>query len=137
MLAGELPWDKPVFECPDFVSWVKSSGYQRSPWCKIENSALSLMRHILAYEPAQRFTIRQIKTSTWFTQMVNSKPFQPRNPLGNIGGDMAFLSQPTYFYGNDSTNTPSALGICFGSEHFRNGQIFCPERDKIYNVPII
>lgn len=43
--------------------------------------------------------------------MVNSKPFQPVNPVGNNGGDMAFLSQPTYFYGNDSTNTPSALGI--------------------------
>lgn len=109
MLAGELPWDKPVFECHDFVSWIKTNSYSKSPWCKIENSALSLMRNVLTFDPTQRFTIRQIKTSTWFTRMVNSKPFHPVNPLGQSGGDMAFLSQPTYFYGNNS-NEPSALG---------------------------
>lgn len=125
MLAGELPWDKPVFECPDFVSWVKNNSYQRSPWCKIENSALSLMRNILTYDPMQRFTIRQIKTSTWFTQMVNSKPFQPLNPLSNNGGDMAFLSQPTYFYGNDSTNTLSALGPMAAELEVTDSQVNC------------
>lgn len=109
MLAGELPWDKPVFECHDFVSWIKNNSYQKSPWCKIENSALSLMRNILTYDPQQRFTMRQIKTSTWYTRMVKNIPFQPVNTLGQTGGDMAFLSQPTLFYGNDP-NTPNSHG---------------------------
>ena len=60
MLAGELPWDKPIFECTDFVQWIKNNSYQKTPWCKIENSALSLIRNILTYDPAQRFTIKQI-----------------------------------------------------------------------------
>lgn len=105
MLAGELPWDKPVFECNDFVAWIKNNSYARSPWCKIENSALSLMRNILTYDPLTRFTIRQIKTSAWFTRKIS----MPANPLGRTGGEMGFLSQPTYFYGNNS-NQPNALG---------------------------
>lgn len=44
MLAGELPWDKPIFDCVDFVSWVKNNSLQRTPWCKIENTALSLIK---------------------------------------------------------------------------------------------
>lgn len=108
MLAGELPWDKPVFECNDFVSWIKNNSYAKTPWCKIENSALSLMRNILTYDPLTRFTVRQIKASTWFTKMVNSKPFMPINPIGHAGGDMGFLSQPTYFYGKNAE--PNAMG---------------------------
>ena len=108
MLAGELPWDKPVFECNDFVAWIKNNSYARSPWCKIENSALSLMRNILTYDPLTRFTIRQIKSSAWFTRKVT----MPMNPLGRTGGDMGFLSQPTYFYGNNP-NQPNALGNIF------------------------
>lgn len=125
MLAGELPWDKPVIECPDFVAWIKNNSYQKTPWCKIENSALSLMRNILTYDPLQRFTIRQIKSCTWFTRMVKNKPFQPVNALGQSGGDMAFLSQPTYFYGNDSTNTPSALGPMCSELEVTDSQANC------------
>ena len=82
MLAGELPWDKPVYECPDFFLWIKHNSYQKTPWSKIENSALSLMKNILNYEPSQRFTIRQIKTSAWFTRAIKTLPYERANILG-------------------------------------------------------
>jgi serine/threonine-protein kinase CHEK1 len=66
MLAGELPWDKPVLDCNDFLCWIKDTSYQRSPWYKLEMDCLSLLKNILKYEPRARFNIQQIKTSTWF-----------------------------------------------------------------------
>ena len=97
MLAGELPWDKPVFDCDDFVSWIKYNNYQKTPWCKIENTALSLLRNMLTYEPAQRFTIRQIKSSAWYVKTY-------KQPLYEYSNNGAFLSQPTYVFMNDSSS---------------------------------
>lgn len=118
MLAGELPWDKPIFECADFVSWIKNNSYQRTPWCKIENTALSLIRNILTYDPSQRFTIKQIKSSTWFT-----KP--PRNVHASNSMNIdSFLSQPTYYYINDETNSNNLVPMAAELE-FTDSQQNC------------
>ena len=108
MLAGELPWDKPVYECGEFVAWIKSNNYQKTPWCKIENTALSLLKNILIFEPSQRFTIRQIRSSAWFTKIHKSLAYESINLRNTDSGDK-FLSQPTYFYINE-TNKSNTLG---------------------------
>ena len=100
MLAGELPWDKPVFECEDFISWVKYNNYQKTPWCKIENTALSLLHNMLMFEPAQRFTVRQIKSSAWFVKTYKQPAYESFNQ--NNG---AFLSQPNYVFMQDSASS--------------------------------
>ncbi len=94
-----------MFECPDFVSWIKNNSYQKSPWCKIENSALSLIRNILKYDPSQRLTIRQIKSSQWFVR-VHKTPFETmaHNPTDISDESMPFLSQPIHFYFNEPSN---------------------------------
>ncbi|CAF0839438.1 unnamed protein product [Brachionus calyciflorus] len=106
MLAGELPWDKPVADCYDFVAWVKNN-YQKSPWCKIENTALSLIRNILSYEPSQRFTIKQVKSSTWYTKTYKTN--KTYEPIGFSQNSMAFLSQPTHFYLNSNQTNGSVV----------------------------
>lgn len=91
MLAGELPWDKPVMENRDFFNWVENDCYQRTPWCKLDNSVLALLRKMLAINPAERFTIKQIKASAWYTRKsVYEKSFSQNNT--------GYLSQPTYCY---------------------------------------
>lgn len=116
MLAGELPWDKPVMDCIDFVSWVRDNNYQKSPWCKIENTALSLLRNILIYEPSQRFSIRQIKQSTWFVKAHKTPTYdQLSNHHAGLnsadnGGDSGFLSQPTYFYLSNNNSSGNVTG---------------------------
>ena len=112
MLAGELPWDKPIFECADFVSWIKNNSYQKTPWCKLENSALSLIRNILTYDPAQRFTIKQIQQSSWFAKPNRNTHY---NTVGTNNTD--FLSQPSFCFINEANNsgsiTPMAAEIEF------------------------
>ena len=101
MLAGELPWDKPIAECADFVSWVKNN-YQKTPWCKIENTALSLMRNILNFDPVERFSIKQIKSSAWFMRTYKNSTYEPTSLNENDSNGWGFLSQPAYIYFNDS-----------------------------------
>jgi serine/threonine-protein kinase Chk1 len=107
MLAGELPWDKPILECGDYVSWVKNN-YQKTPWCKIENTALSLMRNILNFDPSERFTIKQIKASTWFVRTFKNSPYgQTVSSLNENDNSYGFLSQPAYIYFNESSSSTS------------------------------
>ena len=92
MLAGELPWDKPVLENRDFYNWVQNDCYQRTPWCKLDNSVLALLRKMLAIDPVERLTIKQVKSSVWFTRKsLYETTFSQNNNTG-------YLSQPTYCY---------------------------------------
>lgn len=91
MLAGELPWDKPVIENRDFYNWMQNDYYQRTPWCKLDNSVLALLRKLLAIDPSQRFTIKQIKSSAWFSRKSVYETNFSQNVL-NAG----YLSQPIY-----------------------------------------
>lgn len=105
MLAGELPWDKPVPDCNDFVAWVHNN-YQKSPWCKIENTALSLIRNILCYEPESRFSIKQVKASTWYTRTYKVRAPEPASFSQN---SFSFLSQPTHIYLKSGSSTNSLI----------------------------
>lgn len=78
LLAGELPWDEPTFSCPEYTSWKDKDVnlFTTSPWTKIDNLALSLLRKVLTTVPRYRATIAQIKGHQWFN----------KNFFKNIGG---------------------------------------------------
>ncbi|KAG8227277.1 hypothetical protein J437_LFUL012191 [Ladona fulva] len=65
MLAGELPWDKPTSDCSEFRDW-KAGKYTQSPWSKLDNMALSLVRRMLVPHPSSRFTLTQIWNHRWY-----------------------------------------------------------------------
>ncbi|KAL7647145.1 UNVERIFIED_CONTAM: hypothetical protein RMT77_002403 [Armadillidium vulgare] len=70
LLAGELPWDEPTFSCPEFLSWKdKDSNFiSESPWKKIDNLALSLLRKVLNTVPRYRANISAIKSHSWLVK---------------------------------------------------------------------
>ncbi|XP_062506521.1 serine/threonine-protein kinase Chk1-like isoform X2 [Corticium candelabrum] len=68
MLAGELPWNRPDEECKEFCDYCTKKSLNLSPWNKISNWPLSLLRRILQRVPGDRFTIQQIKRHRWFTK---------------------------------------------------------------------
>ena len=67
LLAGELPWDKPTYDCKEYVSW-KDCKITMSPWCKIDNLALSLLRKILVENTTRRATVEVIRNHQWFNK---------------------------------------------------------------------
>jgi prenyltransferase beta subunit len=48
------------------MAW-KDGKFTQSPWSKLDNMALSLLRKILAPLPSSRSTIEQIKTHRWLS----------------------------------------------------------------------
>lgn len=70
LMAGELPWDEPTFSCPEYTSWKDKDCrlFTTSPWTKIDNLALSLLRKVLNTVPRHRATIPQITGHQWFTK---------------------------------------------------------------------
>ncbi|XP_064471226.1 serine/threonine-protein kinase Chk1-like isoform X2 [Ornithodoros turicata] len=68
LLAGELPWDQPSPVCEQF-RWWKECKITESPWSKLDNLALSLLRKILAPHPTRRYTLEQIKCHKWIQKV--------------------------------------------------------------------
>lgn len=83
LLGGELPWDKPAASCPEYKGW-KDCKITVSPWSKLDNVVLSLIRKVLMPNPTKRYTIEQIKNHQWMR-----KHLKPKNAdckwLGSIG----------------------------------------------------
>jgi len=64
MLTGELPWDKPTSDQPEYMIW-KDQHLDNNPWNKIDHLPQSLLRKILMPHPSRRFKIEQIKNHVW------------------------------------------------------------------------
>uniref|UniRef100_A0A1Y1ND55 non-specific serine/threonine protein kinase n=1 Tax=Photinus pyralis TaxID=7054 RepID=A0A1Y1ND55_PHOPY len=92
MVAGELPWDQPTMDCIEYGHWINDQYLLITPWSKIENTLLSLVRKILSLNPKKRLSTELILRHPWLT-----KKFVAKDPqLQSANGDypcMA-LSQP-------------------------------------------
>ncbi|XP_076240707.1 serine/threonine-protein kinase grp [Calliopsis andreniformis] len=66
LLAGELPWDQSLAECPEYRAWIEGKYMSLTPWKKLDNSALSFIKNILTHSPSSRYTIQDIKQHRWF-----------------------------------------------------------------------
>merc|ERR1712142_41019 len=75
MLAGELPWDAPCDTNREFADWNDHKVFL-SPWSKLDNVVLSLIRNILIDEPGDRYDIKQIKKHRWMLIDLNSRKWQ-------------------------------------------------------------
>ncbi|XP_064398553.1 serine/threonine-protein kinase Chk1-like [Halichondria panicea] len=64
LLAGELPWDVPSSECPEYKEW-KEENYFFSPWNKISNEPLALLKKMLRHSPSKRCTVEKIRSNIW------------------------------------------------------------------------
>ncbi|XP_046663642.1 serine/threonine-protein kinase grp [Homalodisca vitripennis] len=68
MLAGELPWEKPMALCVEYTKWKSNDYMSESPWKKMDNLAISLLRRILNPIPSARLSIAKIKQHRWYTK---------------------------------------------------------------------
>lgn len=66
LLSGELPWDQSLAECPEYIAWRNGKYMSLTPWKKLDNSSLSLIKKILVHSPSARYTIQDIKNHRWF-----------------------------------------------------------------------
>lgn len=66
MLAGELPWDQPSTNCPEYVKWKDNDKWTTmTPWSKLDTLVISLLRKVLAPNPSSRPTLDKIMDHKW------------------------------------------------------------------------
>lgn len=78
LLAGELPWDSPTSDCSEYREWCYQN-YFFSPWTKISNEPLALLKKILRQAPSKRHTVESIKKHLWYRKsypVVTQSPSQ-------------------------------------------------------------
>ncbi|XP_014211812.1 serine/threonine-protein kinase grp [Copidosoma floridanum] len=66
LLAGELPWDQACMSCLEYVAWKDYKYEQLTPWKKLDEQSLSLIRKILNHIPSSRYTLFDIKGHIWY-----------------------------------------------------------------------
>jgi len=67
----ELPWDIPSDNDVDYKLWKTTDYANHSPWNKLDNLALSLVRKILTPTPFKRYDILKIQSHHWFKKSEN------------------------------------------------------------------
>nr|CAH7748437.1 unnamed protein product [Callosobruchus chinensis] len=65
MLTGELPWSEPTDSNEEFVKWKTDVYLCETPWSKLGNTALSLVKQMLNVDPKKRLTLDQILKHPW------------------------------------------------------------------------
>ncbi|CAF3489055.1 unnamed protein product [Rotaria sp. Silwood1] len=68
MLTGELPWDQPSYQNPEYKRWLDRD-YYHNPWKKIDNMILNLLRRILIHDPGQRAKVNDIQSHRWISKV--------------------------------------------------------------------
>ncbi|EFA12969.1 serine/threonine-protein kinase grp [Tribolium castaneum] len=110
MLTGELPWSDTFSE--EFVNYKNDNYITVTPWSKLGNATLSLIRKILAIEPNKRLTIQEILKHPWMkynfddqkTDVVDDSNLNPVKRFNSMmetetrvhrTNPIVILSQPT------------------------------------------
>jgi hypothetical protein len=83
----------PSSDCPEYVAWKDNKNTQ-SPWSKIDNMSLSLLRKTLAPLPSNRINIEHIKKHRWMLRVHSSG-----NYTQLLNFFLSFLSMCTMYEG--------------------------------------
>lgn len=78
MLAGELPWDQPNTDCPEYIAWKDKKWHTLMPWRKLDTLALSLIQRMLLPLPRSRAKLHEIQSHRWVQKKFS------RNLVGMI-----------------------------------------------------
>lgn len=85
LLVGNTPWDEPTMHSEEFKEYVETDGRTTDElWEKLPTEIVSLLRGMLKLDPAQRFTLDEIRTHPWFTRKnpYLSSSGRNANPVG-------------------------------------------------------
>lgn len=81
LLVGNTPWDEPTMRSEEFKEYVETDGHTTDElWEQLPTEIVSLLRGMLKLDPAERFTLDEIRTHPWFTR---------RNPYLTSSGKSA------------------------------------------------
>jgi serine/threonine-protein kinase Chk1 len=85
LLVGNTPWDEPTMRSEEFKEYVETGGHTTDElWDQLPPEITSLLRGMLTLDPAERFTLDDIRTHPWFAKKnpYLSSSGRSANPVG-------------------------------------------------------
>jgi serine/threonine-protein kinase Chk1 len=85
LLVGNTPWDEPTMRSEEFKEYVETGGHTTDElWEQLPAEIVSLLRGMLKLDPAERFTLDEVRTHPWFTRKnpYLSASGRSANPVG-------------------------------------------------------
>ena len=69
LLVGNTPWDEPTSASWEFEAFVRGKGRSEDGlWQQAAPATLSLLRGMMRVDPAERWTLREVRQHPWFTR---------------------------------------------------------------------
>jgi len=70
LLVGNTPWDEPTLGSDEFKEYVETEGHTTDElWQNLPPEIVSLLRGMLKVDPAERFTLDEVRRHPWTTRM--------------------------------------------------------------------
>lgn len=141
MLAGELPWERPSLECREFAAWARGE-FIHSPWTKLGNRLLSLIRSILALDPSQRKTISDIRKHSWMLKKFKRRSHGPMGEYSSPSdvGDFSPVKRSRVTNSNNNENCMPAsqpvVAFHGAGSNASNGQKSPSRHDFLFSQPV-
>jgi serine/threonine-protein kinase Chk1 len=71
LLVGNTPWDEPTQRSFEYAEYVRLGGRGSAEdelWAKMPAAVVSLLHGMLKLDPAERFSLTEVRTHPWFTR---------------------------------------------------------------------
>ncbi|KAJ3902458.1 kinase-like domain-containing protein [Lentinula edodes] len=129
LLVGKIPWTEPTIQSAEYQKYISGLIFEKVPWTKLSDDALSLICGLVTIDPSQRLTLSEAMQHPWYTR-ENVLAHQSSEVLASKlvqSASIDTLSQPTNQAGvlstfagplNNSEFTkppmfPTQLGTCY------------------------
>ncbi|KAH7870246.1 kinase-like domain-containing protein [Lentinula edodes] len=138
LLVGKIPWTEPTIQSAEYQKYISGLIFEKVPWTKLSDDALSLICGLVTIDPSQRLTLSEAMQHPWYTRenvlahqssevlaskLVQSASIdtlsQPTNQYGwsiNLQSHQCFLyahSSSLFIFSPDSTQSQTQLGTCY------------------------
>lgn len=112
LLVGNTPWDEPTLRSEEFKEYAENDGHTTDElWQLLPLELISLLRGMLKIDPAERFTLDEVRTHPWFTRR---NPYL--TPSGRNANPVGLATQMLSQLRIDFTRAPTQIQRGFSQE---------------------
>lgn len=112
LLVGNTPWDEPTLRSEEYKEYVETGGHTTDElWQNLPPEIISLLRGMLKIDPAERFTLDEVRRHPWFTR---TNPYL--TPSGHNANPVGLATQMLSQLRIDFTRIPTQSQRGFSQE---------------------
>ncbi|XP_026471676.1 serine/threonine-protein kinase grp-like [Ctenocephalides felis] len=133
MLTGELPWDEPTWKYHQYTAWEINSYTSLTPWTKLSNLILSLLRKILSPLPNKRINLDNLIKHRWCAMKFISEDSEiSHQDVVHEPPCKRFCAMPNYEQNNSKCSLSASVIVPNAEEN-----TICSRDDVCFSQPVL